>query len=296
MKNEKKSGNPQQMYHTGKYRKQRQPATGLDAKMEPVPDAGEQTYRGTGRLAGRKALITGGDSGIGRAVALAYAREGARVAINFLPAEKEDADSLKTVLKKEGLDLVLIPGDLSRESTAVGVVRKAVDKLGGLDILVLNAGVQTALTDIADLTAKQIRYTLEVNVVAVMLMAKTAIPHMAEGASILITSSSQYYSPSPDLLDYAASKSAAAAFGIALSKQVIGKGIRVNVVCPGPVWTALEISGGQPPQDIPGFGQDTLLKRSAQPAEMAGVYVFLASDEATYVVGEVYALTGGRSH
>lgn len=286
--------NPQEMYHPGEYEKQQQEAPGLEAKMKPVPDGGEKVYEGTGRLRGRKAFITGGDSGIGRAVAIAYAREGAQVAINYLPAEEEDAKSLEELLQLEDMEVILVPGDLSQEQTAIDVVEEAIDKLGGLDILVLNAAVQISVDQISELSIEQIRYTFDVNVIAVMLMAKAAIPKMPEGSSIIITSSSQYYTPSAHLLDYAASKSAVAAFGVALAKQVIDKGIRVNVVCPGPVWTPLEVAGGQPLEKIPAFGQDTALKRSAQPVEMAGIYVFLASDAATYVVGEIYGLTGSH--
>lgn len=292
--NENKAVNPQKMYHTGKYGKQEQNAPGVESKMKPVPDSGEDSYMGNLRLEGKRALITGGDSGIGRAVAIAYAREGAKVAINFLPEEKEDAESLKQTLKQEDLDIILISGDISREARAEKIVNKAFEKLGGLEILVLNAAVQTSVDDIMDLTTEQIRHTFDVNVFALMHMAKTAIPHMKEGSSIIITSSSQYFTPSANLLDYAASKSAVAAFGVGLAKQLIDKGIRVNVVCPGPVWTALEITGGQPQSKIPSFGQDTLLKRSAQPVEMAGMYVFLASDDASYVVGEIYGITGGK--
>lgn len=274
---------------------QKQDATGLQSRMNPVPDCGEQSYKGHGRLSGRKALITGGDSGIGRAVAIAFAREGARVAINFLEEEQSDADSLAELLRNEEAEPVLLPGDLREAETCRRVVRQAHEKLGGLDILVLNAGVQQAATDIAEITEEQVRRTFEVNVYATLFMAQAAVPLMPSGASVIITASAEYYTPNKLLLDYAASKSAVTAFGVALSKYLLDKGIRVNSVCPGPTWTPLEVSGGNPDEDIPRHGVDTPLSRAAQPAEMAGIYVFLASDEASYITGEIYGITGGLS-
>lgn len=286
---------PREKYHSGEFPMQKQPAPGLQSRMDPVPDSGECSYAGRGRLEGRKALITGGDSGIGRAVAIAYAREGARVAINYLEEEQSDADSLAEVLRADGLQLEMLPGDLREAATCCRIVKEAYERLGGLDILVLNAGVQQAATDIADLTEEQVRRTFEVNVFAPIYMAQAAVPLLPSGASIILTASAEYYTPNKLLLDYAASKSAVTAFGVALSKYLLDKGIRVNSVCPGPTWTPLEVSGGNPDEAIPQHGVDTPLGRAAQPAEMAGIYVFLASDDASYITGEIYGITGGLS-
>jgi len=286
---------PQKMYYNKDFPGQKQNPPGLHGKMSPVPDSGEESYEGHGRLQGRKALITGGDSGIGRAIAIAFAREGADVVINYLPEEQEDADSLADLLDKENIKLYMLPGDLRDENTCIKVVHDAKKILDGLDIVVLNAGVQVAQTDIADLTSEQIKKTFEVNVYSVMYMAREAVAVMPEGSSIIVTASAEYYTPNKMLLDYAASKSAVVGFSVGLAKQVIDKGIRVNAVCPGPVWTPLEISGGIPDKNIPQHGKDTPLKRSGQPVEMAGIYVFLASNESSYVTGEIFGLTGGLS-
>lgn len=286
---------PAEKYHSGEFPMQKQQAPGLQSRMNPVPDSGEQSYKGHGRLAGRKALITGGDSGIGRAVAIAFAREGARVAINYLAEEQSDADSLAELLRAEGTELIRLPGDLCEVRTCRRIVEEAYRQLGGLDILVLNAGVQQAATDIAEITEEQVQRTFRVNVFAPLFMAQAAVPLLPSGASVIITASAEYYTPNKLLLDYAASKSAVTAFGVALSKYLLEKGIRVNSVCPGPTWTPLEVSGGNPDEDIPRHGVDTPLNRAAQPAEMAGIYVFLASDEASYITGEIYGITGGLS-
>lgn len=274
---------------------QKQEAPGLQSRMDPLPDCGEKSYAGHDRLKGRKALITGGDSGIGRAVAIAYAREGAQVAINYLEEEQSDADSLAALLREEGKELILLPGDLREVDTCHRIVKEAYRHLDGLDILVLNAGVQTAANDIADITEEQVHRTFEVNLYAPLFMAQTAVPLLPSGASIILTASAEYYTPNKLLLDYAASKSAVTAFGVALSKYLLDKGVRVNSVCPGPTWTPLEVSGGNPDEDIPKHGADTPLNRAAQPAEMAGIYVFLASDDASYITGEIYGITGGLS-
>lgn len=274
---------------------QKQEGPGLNEKMKITPDSGEDTYKGSGRLEGLKALITGGDSGIGKAVTIAFVREGAQVAINYLPEEQKDADSLKKLLKKEKKEIILLPGDLRNEKTCKNIIKEAVARMEGLDILVLNAGVQIAQTDIANLTSKQIHQTFEVNVFAPMFMAKEAVSYMKPGASIIFTGSAEYYTPNKTLLDYAASKYAVVGFCKALSKQVIDKGIRVNAICPGPTWTPLEVSGGNPDDKIPEHGLDIPLKRPAQPVEMAPLYVFLASDDSSFASGEIYGLTGGLS-
>ncbi len=286
--------NPVDEYYTGEFPKQPQPAPGVEQKMTPRPDTGEESYRGLGRLKGRRALITGGDSGIGRAVAVAFSREGADVAINYLEAEQQDADSLREDIERHRGRVFLLPGDLSREDTCREVVRQAVDRLGGLDILVLNAGTQTALHEIGELSTDQLRRTFETNVFAMYWMAQEALPHLGEGASIITTSSIEAFSPNPHLLDYAATKSAIVGFTKALAKQLAPKGIRVNSVAPGPVWTALQITGGQFPEKIPEFGQSTPLGRAGQPVEVAPVYVFLASGEASFITAQTIGVTGGK--
>ncbi|MNZ56844.1 putative oxidoreductase YghA [compost metagenome] len=262
--------------------------------MTPVPDCGEKTYKGSGRLSGRKALVTGGDSGIGRAAAIAYAREGADVAINYLPAEEEDAQQVKQLIEDAGRKAVLIPGDLSDESFARSLAHTAHDALGGLDTLALVAGKQTAVENIADLTTDQFKETYAVNVLALFWITQEAIPLLPAGSSIVTTSSIQAYQPSPHLLDYASTKAAILNYSRGLAKQVAEKGIRVNVVAPGPIWTALQISGGQPQEKIPQFGQQTPMKRAGQPAELAAVYVYLASQESSYVTAEVHGVCGGE--
>ncbi|QXA51718.1 SDR family oxidoreductase [Enterobacter cancerogenus] len=285
---------PTTQYHTGEYPKQKQPAPGVQSKMTPVPDCGEESYKGSGRLQDRKALVTGGDSGIGRAAAIAYAREGADVAINYLPAEEEDAQQVKQLIEEAGRKAVLIPGDLSDEQFARSLVHTAHGALGGLDILALVAGKQTAVEKIADLTTEQFKETYAVNVLALFYITQEAIPLLPAGSSIITTSSIQAYQPSPHLLDYASTKAAILNYSRGLAKQIAEKGIRVNVVAPGPIWTALQISGGQPQEKIPQFGQQTPMKRAGQPAELAPVYVYLASQESSYVTAEVHGVCGGE--
>ncbi|WP_088208529.1 SDR family oxidoreductase [Enterobacter cancerogenus] len=289
-----KMQDPTTQYHTGEYPKQKQPAPGVQSKMTPVPDCGEESYKGSGRLQDRKALVTGGDSGIGRAAAIAYAREGADVAINYLPAEEEDAQQVKQLIEEAGRKAVLIPGDLSDEQFARSLVHTAHGALGGLDILALVAGKQTAVEKIADLTTEQFKETYAVNVLALFYITQEAIPLLPAGSSIITTSSIQAYQPSPHLLDYASTKAAILNYSRGLAKQIAEKGIRVNVVAPGPIWTALQISGGQPQEKIPQFGQQTPMKRAGQPAELAPVYVYLASQESSYVTAEVHGVCGGE--
>ncbi|WP_449557034.1 SDR family oxidoreductase [Huaxiibacter chinensis] len=285
---------PTTQYYTGEYPKQKQPAPGVQAKMTPVPDCGEESYKGSGRLSNRKALVTGGDSGIGRAAAIAYAREGADVAINYLPAEEEDARQVKQLIEEAGRKAVLLPGDLSDEAFARSLVHKAHEALGRLDILALVAGKQTAVEKIADLTTEQFKQTYAVNVLALFWITQEAIPLLPAGASIVTTSSIQAYQPSPHLLDYASTKAAILNYSRGLAKQVAEQGIRVNVVAPGPIWTALQISGGQPQEKLPQFGQQTPMKRAGQPAELAPIYVYLASQESSYVTAEVHGVCGGE--
>lgn len=284
---------PTTQYYTEGYPKQLQPAPGVQAKMDPVPDCGEKSYVGSGRLKDRKALVTGGDSGIGRAAAIAYAREGADVVINYLPAEEEDAQEVKALIEAEGRKAVLIPGDLTDETFTRSLVNQARDALGGLDILALVAGKQTAVEDIADLTSEQFEQTYKTNVFSLFWIAQEALKFLQPGASIITTSSVEAYQPNATLLDYASTKAAILNFTRGLAKQVAEKGIRVNSVAPGPVWTALQISGGQPQEKLPKFGQSTPLKRAGQPAEVAAIYVYLASQESSYVTAEVHGVTGG---
>jgi NAD(P)-dependent dehydrogenase (short-subunit alcohol dehydrogenase family) len=286
--------NPLKQFFNGDFPKQYQEPPGVQKEMkDPQPDCGEKSYKGTGRLKGRKALVTGGDSGIGRAAAIAYAREGADVAINYLPEEQKDAEEVKELIEAEGRKAVLIPGDLSDESFCRDMVGQAQSELGGLDVLALVAGKQQAVENIEDLSSEQLRKTFEINVFSLYWTVQAALPHLPEGASIITTSSVQGYNPSPNLLDYAATKFAINGFTRGLAKQVASKGIRVNSVAPGPIWTPLQISGGQPQEVIPTFGQDTPLKRAGQPVELSSVYVFLASEESSYVTAQVYGVTGG---
>lgn len=294
MTDQYKMQNPLSQYFTGEYPRQLQDAPGVQAEMRPVPDCGETSYRGSQRLEGRKALVTGADSGIGRAAAIAYAREGADVALSYLPDEQRDAEDVAKLVEQAGRKAVLLPGDISDEAFSIKLVEDAREQLGGLDILALVAGKQVAVENIADLTTEQFRQTLDTNLLALFWITKAAIPHMPAGGSIITTSSIQAYQPSAHLLDYASTKAAILNYTRGLAKQVAEKGIRVNCVAPGPIWTALQIAGGQTQEKIPAFGQQTPLKRAGQPAELAGVYVYLASQESSYVTAEVHGVTGGN--
>ena len=284
---------PTTQYPQPPFDKQPQPAPGLASEMTPRPDHGEESYQGLGRLKGRKALITGGDSGIGRAAAIAFAREGADVAINYLPAEESDAREVIQLIEEAGQKAVALPGDITDEAFCQQLVQDAVDKLGGLDILVNNAGKQTAQESIADITTEQFDLTFKTNVYALFWITKAAMPHLGAGATIINTTSIQASQPSPNLLDYAQTKAAIVAFTQSLAQQVAEQGIRVNAVAPGPFWTPLQPSGGQPQDKVAKFGESTPLGRPGQPAELAPLYVFLASQESSYSTGAVFASTGG---
>ncbi|EYT48041.1 NAD(P)-dependent dehydrogenase (short-subunit alcohol dehydrogenase family) [Brachybacterium muris] len=273
--------------------KQHQPEPGLDAELEPQTDRGEDSYRGTGRLEGRKALITGADSGIGAAVAIAFAREGADVALSYLPAEEEDAQHIKKVIEETGRTAVLLPGDLSDKEFCTQVVEDAVRELGGLDALVNNAGKQIALEDIEELDDEQWTTTYEVNIHAIFRITKAALKHLPAGSTIVNSTSIQAYEPSPTLVDYASTKAAINNFTKGLAQQVAPKGIRVNAVAPGPIWTPLQVSDGQPKEALPEFGKSTPLGRAGQPTELAPAYVFLTSPESSYVLGETLNVNGG---
>ena len=284
---------PRTQYPQPTFADQLQTAPGLAQEMVPKPDHGETSYRGFGRLQGRRALITGADSGIGRAVAIAFAREGADLVLNYLPSEEQDAREVMELVTKAGVKALAQPGDIGQEAFCRELVETTVSQLGGMDILVNVAGKQTAVQDIAKLSTQQLEQTFRTNVYAMFWLCKAAIPHMPAGATIINTTSIQSYQPSAMLLDYASTKAAITAFTHALAKQAIDKGIRVNGVAPGPVWTPLQSSGGQPREKIPEFGGESPMKRPGQPAEMAPIYVLLASQESSFVTGEIYGVTGG---
>ncbi|MDE5615604.1 MAG: SDR family oxidoreductase [Alphaproteobacteria bacterium] len=294
MKRSTHSKNPRTKYYHEKYPRQRQAYPGLESKMHPLPDCGEDSYIGANRLTGRRALITGGDSGIGRAVAIAYAREGADVAISYLPAEESDARETAKYIEDAGQRAILIPGDIANEKFCERLITRAHKALGGLDIIVMNAGMQQYSKDITKLDTEQLVQTFAVNVFSMFWLARAAIPLMRPGASIITTSSIQAYQPGKDLLDYASTKGAIVAFTRALAKQVAPRGIRVNSVAPGPIWTALQVAGGRAQDTIPEFGMGTPMGRAGQPAELAATYVLLASDASSYTTAEVYGVTGGN--
>ena len=275
---------------------QSQPWPALASKMNPRPDHGETTYRGSGRLAGRKALVTGGDSGIGRAAVIAFAREGADVAINYLPAEEADAREVVKLIQDAGRKAVAIPGDIRDEAFCRKLVSEAVRQLGGLDILVNNAARQQSHDSILDLTTEQFDWTFKTNVYAMFWITKAAVPLLKPGSCIINTASVQAYDPSPNLLDYAQTKAAEVAFTKALAKQLGKKGIRVNAIAPGPVWTPLQVSGGQTQENLKKFGEDSPLGRPGQPAELALAFVTLAADESSYTTGQVYGVAGGQGN
>jgi NAD(P)-dependent dehydrogenase (short-subunit alcohol dehydrogenase family) len=271
-----------------------QPEPGLDSRLKPKADHGEASYRGANRLVGRKALITGGDSGIGRAVAIAFAREGADVVITYLPSEEEDGQETIKQIKDCGRKAIAIPGDITDENFCKKLVAKAIAELGSLDILVNNAGKQQYVEEFQNLTTEQFQKTFATNVFAMFWISQAAVPHMPAGSSIINTTSIQSYQPSAGLLDYASTKGAITAFTKSLAKMLIKQGIRVNAVAPGPVWTPLQQSGGQPPEKLEHFGEHVPLGRPGQPAEVAPAFVFLASQESSYITAEVIGVTGGQ--
>ena len=275
------------------FAEQPQRAPGLASEMKPIPDHGETSYIGSGKLAGKKALITGGDSGIGRAVAIAYAREGADVAIGYLPEEESDAASVIALIRAEGRKAVAIPGDIRVESFCDTLVEKAVAELGGLDILVNNAGRQQYCESIDDLTTADFDATFKTNVYAPFWITKAALRHLQEGAVIINTTSVQAFKPSAILVDYAQTKACNVAFTKSLAQQLGPRGIRVNAVAPGPYWTPLQSSGGQPQYKVQKFGEDTPLGRPGQPVEIAPLYVLFASDTCSYASGQVWCSDGG---
>jgi len=284
---------PRQQYPQPPFPRQPQPVPGLASQMDPKPDHGETSYKGSGKLRGRKALITGADSGIGRAAAIAYAREGADVAISYLGSEEADAREVIALIEAEGRKAVALPGDVTDEAWCRELVSQAVKDLGGLDILVVNAGRQQHREDISKVSSDDFDKTMKTNLYALHWIAQAAVPHLPAGASVITTASVQAYEPSAILLDYATTKAGIVAYTKALAKQLIEKGIRANVVAPGPFWTALQSSGGQPEEKVTTFGSQSAFGRPGQPVELAPVYVLLASQDGSYITGEVYGVTGG---
>lgn len=285
--------NPTTKYPRPPFKGQSQPFPGLASQMDPRPDHGETSYKGSGRLQGRKALITGGDSGMGRAAAIAYAREGADVAINYLPAEEPDAKEVVALIKAAGRKAVAIPGDLRDEAFCKRLVDEAVRGLGGLDIVVSNAGRQQQCESLLDLTTEAFDATMKTNIYAPFWIIKAALPHMPAGSAIIATTSEQAYDPSANLYDYAQTKAATMNFVKSLAKQLGPKGIRVNGVAPGPIWTPLQVAGGATQDKLKEFGGSTPLGRPGQPAELGSIYVQLADSGASYATGQVYGAAGG---
>ncbi len=285
---------PRTAYTKTPFPEQRQPWPALQGKMTPRPDSGETSYRGSGRLAGRKALVTGGDSGIGRAAAIAFAREGADVAINYYPTEEPDAREVKALIEQAGRKAVLLPADIRTEKACTSLVADAVRQLGGLDLLVNNAAYQQSKADISEISDEQMVRTFETNIFAMFRICKAAIPSMPAGSVIINTGSVNSYDPGEELLDYASTKGAILIFTKGLAKQLAKKGIRVNMVAPGPIWTPLQVAGGQLPGKMGEFGQDTPLGRAGQPAELAPLYVALAEAGTSFSTGTAVGAHGGK--
>lgn len=287
--------NPLTRYHDDDFSKQSQKYPGIQSKMDPLPNGDMRDYEGHNLLKGRHALITGGDSGIGRAVAIGFAKEGADVAIQYLPEEADDAKEVAKLVEQEGQKAVLIPADFRKRGEASRVSEQAIKEFGSLELLVMNSAIQQNSASLEDLSMDQVHDTFEVNIISMYEMVKTVVPKMKPGSVILTTTSLQAFSPTPILLDYAATKAAIANFSINLAQELAPKGIRVNSVSPGPVWTPLQVAGGQPTDALEKFGQEEPLNRAGQPDELAPVYIFLASNMASYITGQVYGVTGGQS-
>lgn len=286
---------PRKLYKTTEFEDQEQGTPAIQNDMLPEPDCGEESYKGNEKLMYRNALITGGDSGIGRAAAIAYAREGANVAIQFYPGEEKDANEVKEYIEKENVKCLLLPYDLREENAATEIVNKTVEEFGQLDILVLNAAQQIAIESLEELSLKQIEDTFKVNIISMFETVKAAEKHLKPGSTIITTTSVQASNPSPTLMDYAATKASITNLTINLAQYFASKGIRVNSVAPGPIWTPLQLDDGQPDGSIPEFGQGSLLERAGQPAELAHIYVYLASNDSSYVTAQIYGITGGET-
>jgi NAD(P)-dependent dehydrogenase (short-subunit alcohol dehydrogenase family) len=285
--------NPTTKHPRPPFKSQSQPWPGLAGKMEPRPDHGEKSYKGSGRLLGRKALITGGDSGMGGAAAIAYAREGADVAINYYPTEEPDAQEVIELIKAEKRKAIALPGDIREEAFCKKLVEEAVKALGGLDILVNNAARQQTRESILDVSTEDFDATMKTNIYAPFWIVKAALPHLQPGSVIIGTTSEQATDPSPELYDYAQTKAATTNYVRSLAKQLASKGIRVNGVAPGPIWTPLQVSGGATQEKLKEFGGQTPMGRPGQPAELASIYVQLAASDASYATGQIYGAAGG---
>ena len=285
---------PTTKYPQPPFERQSQEWPGLASKMNPRPDHGEQSYVGSGRLLGRKALITGADSGIGRAAAIAYAREGADVALSYYPTEEPDAKEVVDLIHEAGRMAATLPGDLRDEVYCTRLVADTIAALGGIDILVLNAARQQAADSILDITTESFDATMKTNIYAPFWIIKAALPHLKPGSVIIGTTSEQAYDPSPDLYDYAQTKAATMNYVKSLAKQLGAKGIRVCGVAPGPIWTPLQVSGGASMEKLEQFGSTAPLKRPGQPAELAGIYVRLAEEDSSYTTGNVHGAGGGQ--
>jgi NAD(P)-dependent dehydrogenase (short-subunit alcohol dehydrogenase family) len=283
---------PQKKHPNSPYRQPMQEPPGSERDMSPKADHGEKSYKGNKKLEGRVALITGGDSGIGRAVAIAFAREGADLLISYL-SEHEDAEDTANLVEKEGRRCITAAGDISEERQCIALVDQCVGELGRLDLLVNNAAHQRTKDDIQHFTSREFKYTFETNVYAMFYLCKAALPHLQPGSSIINVASIQAYQPSPNLLAYAATKGAIVTFTKALADMAIEKGVRVNAVAPGPIWTPL-IPSTMPKEKVKQFGKNTPMGRAGQPAELAPAFVFLASQDSSYITGEVLGVTGGR--
>src|SRR5215216_1015779 len=283
---------PKELEPQPPFPEQQQEPVGLESEMEPRPDYGEESYRGSGKLQGKAAIITGGDSGIGRAVALAFAREGADVLISYLD-EHSDADETVRIVEKEGRRCIAIAGDIGEEAHCRQIVQRALQEFGQLDILVNNAAYQMSIQSIQEVSEEELVHTYRTNIFAMFFLCKAGLPEMQPGSTIINTTSIQAYQPTASLLPYSTTKGAILTFTKALSEEAIQQGVRVNAVAPGPVWTPL-IPATMPPEQAAKFGQDTVFERPAQPADLAPSYVFLASQESRYITGEVIGVTGGK--
>ncbi|WP_247235603.1 SDR family oxidoreductase [Telluribacter sp. SYSU D00476] len=282
---------PKDKYPKPEYPEQEQSVPGTEAELQPKADHGENSYRGSGKLTGRKAIITGGDSGIGRAVAIAFAREGADVLISYL-SEHEDAKETARYIEEAGRKAVLVPGDISEEAHCKSIIQRAVEEFGQIDILVNNAAFQMARESLEEVPSEEWDYTFRTNIYAMFYLCKAAKPHMKPGSTVINTTSVNAYNPKPILVPYAATKGAIQNFTASLGQLWAEDGIRVNCVAPGPIWTPL-IPSTMPPEDVKTFGQNTPLKRAGQPAELAPIYVLLASEDSSYMTASTVQVTGG---
>lgn len=285
---------PRKLFYNDRFEKQDQDTPALQTNMMPRPDCGEESYVGSKKMENRRVLITGADSGIGRAAAIAYAREGADVAFQYFPGEEKDAKEVAELIEAAGRKAVLLPYDLRDEQAPKEIVAKAVAELNGLDTLVLNSAQQISQESIETLPIQQVKDTFTINIISMFAIVQEAVSHLPAGSSIITTTSVQAFNPSDNLMDYAATKAAIANFTVSLATQLAKKGIRVNGVAPGPIWTPLQLDQGQPEEKLPDFGQQSLLERAGQPVELAPVYVFLASNDASYVTAQIYGVTGGE--